>query len=412
MLSDNSSTKLPERSTMRLADKRGEIAISADLAKQYVQSWFRPDDLITIVGRRSVPTGNFDTITQTIVAKEFLGHLDDDALREIVFDVDGSSWNVYVGICPVREELSIYRRGTKDNIAYVPGLWADIDIKPDSFNTEQDILDWLNSLALKPTMICGSGSGGIHAYWRAHWTEQFDENLVERWWSYLDEQAGEHRSIDKLIDTTRMLRLPGTVHFPKLTSSSSDASRKLGMVKIIELTGRTYGTQEVMSISEGAYLRRGERRKKLIGEDAQRRIDGGELAKSLLEENEIGVWKARKAIAYIEDIVNDTYSWDDILVPMGWTFMKQLRDGSNEWARPGRNERSAVCDFEGSPVMSLLSTSYETGLFDLKDTGIALSKYRVLLRLHFNDDINALLRTVIHKQKNILTQTEGEPYYV
>ena len=380
---------------MRLADKRGEITISADLAKQYVQAWFRPDDLITIVGRRSVPTGNFDTITQTIVAKEFLSHLNDDALEAIVFDSDGSSWNIYAGICPVREELSIYRRGTKDNISYVPGLWADIDIKPDSFDTEKDILDWLHSLDLQPTMICGSGSGGVHAYWRAHWTEQFDENLVERWWSYLDEMAGENRTIDKLIDSTRMLRLPGTVHFPKLTSSSSDASRKLGMVKIIELTGLTYGTQQVMDISEGAYLRRGERRKRLVGEDAQRRIDGDALAKSLLSDQKVGRWRLLRAIAYVEDIVNDTMTWHDILEPMGWTWMKELRDGSNEWARPGRSERSAVVDFEGSPVMSLLSTSTETGLFDLKDSGLALSRYRVYLRLHFNDDVNALISHVI-----------------
>lgn len=343
-------------------------------------------------------------------AKEFLEHLDDDALQSIVFDSDGSSWNIYAGICPVREELSIYRRGTKDNIAYVPGLWADIDIKPGSFDTEQDILDWLHSLALKPTMICGSGSGGVHAYWRAHWTEQFDENLVERWWSYLDEEAGEHRTIDKLIDTTRMLRLPGTVHFPKMTSSSSDASRKLGMVKIIELTGKTYGAQQVMDITEGAYLRRGERRKRLVGEDAQRRIDGDALAKSLLSDKIVGRWRLLKAIAYIEDIVANNYSWDDILVPMGWTFMKQLRDGTNEWARPGRKERSAVCDFEGSSVMSLLSTSQETGLFDLKDSGIALSKYRVLLRLHFNDDTNALIRAVIHNQNND-TEEGNLPYY-
>jgi hypothetical protein len=394
---------------VRLADKRGEITISSDLAKQYVQAWFRPDDLITIVGRRSIPTGNFDTITQTIVAKEFLSHLDDDALQSIVFDSDGSSWNIYAGICPVRQELSIYRRGTKDNIAYVPGLWADIDIKAGSFDTEQDIVSWLHSLELQPTMICGSGSGGVHAYWRAHWSEQFDENLVERWWSHLDEKAGEHRTIDKLIDSTRMLRLPGTVHFPKLTPNSSDASRKLGMVKIIEMTGLTYSTQQVMEISEGAYLRRGERRKKLIGEDAQRRIDGDALAKSLLSDQKVGRWRLLRAIAYVEDIVNDTYTWEQILEPMGWTFMKELRDGSNEWARPGRSERSAVTDFEGSPVMSLLSTSTETGLFDLKDSGIHLSKYRCLLRLHYNDDTNALIRTVIGGQQD--TMKEELPYY-
>jgi hypothetical protein len=36
--------------------------------------------------------------------------------------------------------------------------------------------------------------------------------------------------------------------------------------------------------------------------------------------------------------------------------------------------------------MSLLSSSEETGLADLKEAGVVLTKYRVALRLWFNDD--------------------------
>jgi hypothetical protein len=93
-------------------------------------------------------------------------------------------------------------------------------------------------------------------------------------------------------------------------------------------------------------------------------------------------------------------SWAEILEPYGWTWQRELRDGSNEWARPGRDERSAVVDYEDSPVMSLLSMADETGLADLKDAGIPLTKYRVLWRLKFNDqDDDSMIKYLIKRME-------------
>jgi hypothetical protein len=312
-------------------------------------------------------------------------------MEQLIFDADGSSYNLYVGVCPVQQDLGLFQRGTKDNIAYVPGVWADIDIKDGGFESEEAILRWLMSLPLRPSIICGSGSGGVHAYWRLHWDEQGDGDLVERWWSYLDEMAGE-RTIDKLVDTTRILRLPGSVYFPKPGAES----HALKMVKLIDVPGITYSAQELFDLSAEAFQRRQEKRIKLRATDGNRRIDADRLANSLITSNGIpGRWTLMRAIARVEEHFNDEASWADILIPHGWTLRKQLRDGSNEWARPGQSDRSATTDFGDSPVMSLLSTSEETGLFDLKDAGIPITKYRAALRLNFNDDEQAMVRFVI-----------------
>lgn len=384
---------------MKLSDIRGEVAVDPQAAKAWAVRWFREDDLITIVGRRSEAADKYNTLSMSMTAREFVEQLDDpDFLRGLVFDTeDGSCWNLYAGVCPVKEPARPTQRGTEDNVLYVPGVWADIDVKPGGFESTEDIIEFLSGLPLYPSMICGSGSGGIHAYWRMHWDRAADKQLVEEWWSFLDEQAGG-RSIDKLIDVTRILRVPGTVNFPK-QSGSGDA--KLRPVVLHQATGQTYSPEEVREIAADAYARRREMRRSMRSEDQQRRYDADAIVRKILqaaEDGDVSRWRMFRAIAYVEDIVNLTYTWDDILTQHGWTYLRELRDGSKEWARPGRKERSAVCDFEDSPVMSLLSTSEDTGLSDLLDARIPLTRYRVLLRLHYNDDHNALLQDILRDQ--------------
>ena len=55
-----------------------------------------------------------------------------------------------------------------------------------------------------------------------------------------------------------------------------------------------------------------------------------------------------------------------------------------------------MVDWEGSEgnVMSLMSTSRETGLLDLLEAQIPLTKWRVLVRLSFNDDYDAAMKWV------------------
>lgn len=382
---------------MKLSDIRGEVDLDPSAAVAFITNWFAGSDLITFVGRRAVSEDRFNTLSMSMTALEFVQGIssDPEQFRGLVFDSEGGSWNLYVGVCPVKEASKPTQRGTEDNVSYVPGVWADIDVKPGSFESTEDILQFLQELDLQPSMVCGSGSGGVHAYWRLHWGTQGDKPLVEQWWSYLAEKAAP-RSIDKLIDVTRILRVPGSINFPKQTGDVTKDSR-LRPVKLYQATGKTYSADEIRTVSAEAYERRKASRKRIVMEDRNRRIEADAVLRNVLSDGPRNRWRMFRAIAFLEDIVNENYTWDDILTPYGWSWLRELRDGSQEWARPGRAERSAVCDFDGSPVMSLLSSSEETGLSDLKDAGINLSRFRVLLRLKYNDDYSALVNEVLEQ---------------
>ena len=374
---------------MKLSDLTGHVKISAHHATSFVSTWFDHDDKIVVVGRKSEKTGNLDTVSQSMTAAEFCTFTDED-LESLIFDEDGNKWNLYLGVCPIKEDVSLKKRGTEANIDHVTGVWADIDVKEKGFESQDEIINFLFfELALRPTIVVASGSGGVHAYWKLSDGEKGNKELVERWWSYLDETAGE-KSIDKLVDLTRILRIPGTVYFPKEKSGS-----KVGTVEIMFKVPDTYTIAQITEISEEAFKTKHEKRKKLINEDANRRMDMDTFARDMLAGMGGNKWKMWRAISELENYVNDNISWAEILEPHGWTWMRTLREGSNEWARPGRSERSAVVDFEDSPVMSLLSSSEDTGLADLKDAHIPITKYRAMLRLHFGDDEKAMVTNLI-----------------
>lgn len=372
---------------MKLSDLTGQVKISARHACTFVSTWFDPEDNICVVGRRSEKTGNLDTVSQSMKASEFCA-MDDETLESLIFDGDGSKWNLYLGVAPIKEHVTLKQRGTEENVTHLTGVWADLDIKPESFQDREEILQFLFGLPHMPTIVVASGSGGVHAYWRLNEDEKGYKELAERWWAYLDEAAGD-RKIDKLVDLTRILRIPGTVYFPK-----TDSTAKIGSVEILYLTESRLSISDILSITQEAFTKKHEKRKRLISQDANRRMDVDLFARDLLGGNK---WRMWRAISEMEDFVNKQMPWAEILEPHSWKWQRTLRDGSNEWARPGRDERSAVVDYEDSPVMSLLSMSEETGLADLKDAGIALTKYRVLLRLQYGDDEKKMVEDLIDR---------------
>lgn len=380
---------------MKLDDYAGEVSVSADDAIAFVKAWFHPEDKIAISGLKSERTTGMDALAQSITAREFIETTTDEALESLVFDDDGGKWNIYVSVSPVKDDVSLKKRGTKSNVKYVPGVWADIDVQDGGFESQESILSWLDTLELAPTMVCSSGSSGVHAYWRLKWDEVGTEQLVDSWWSYLDDMAGD-RSIDKLIDITRILRLPGTLRFPKKDERKNN---KIGRVSILRNNAdNRYTVEQISSVSAESMAKKASVRKKTIQQDAERRTNVDEIARGLLE-GAPGKWALLQAVSTLEDYVNDNWDWARILEPYGWKFRRVLSDGSKEWARPGQNDRSAVLDYNGSPIMSLLSMSRETGLHDLKDAGIPLSKYRVALRLMFDDNEEAMVHYVLDQQK-------------
>ena len=95
----------------------------------------------------------------------------------------------------------------------------------------------------------------------------------------------------------------------------------------------------------------------------------------------------------IDELAEEYLDWAEILEGYGWTYFREGGDGSEEWTRPGGVGKSATVNWPESPEspMSLFSDDPSTGLADLKEAEIHLTKWRVFLRLVHGDDVWAAL---------------------
>jgi len=94
--------------------------------------------------------------------------------------------------------------GTKDAVARVWAIWADVDTK--HFKSKADALDRLNHLLHQPSIIVDSG-GGYHAYWLlAEPVSGDDLKQAERAMQIVHGSLG----LDKVHDVSRILRMPGS----------------------------------------------------------------------------------------------------------------------------------------------------------------------------------------------------------
>ena len=121
------------------------------------------------------------------------------------------------------------------------------------------------------------------------------------------------------------------------------------------------------------------------------------IAHRLITSKNKGMWARYQQIANLEEDFNETYSWDSILEPQGWTKLGVDEDGRVIWSRPGDGARkSATTDWPDSPhVMSLFSTAPETGLLNLHDAQVVLTKYRVWVELVWGGDEGAAIEKLL-----------------
>lgn len=203
------------------------------------------------------------------------------------------------------------------------------------------------------------------------------------WWSYLQAQApnnahGERIQIDQLTDIgTRLARLPGMTYWPK----SSGA--KIGTVALAGGTYKPVKLEDVERLSEVTYAGYQERR-------AVARRSARSTEKKL--DRTLSPLKRLT----LERAVN-RMSWDEILLPHGWTVRSSHGGSTRFWTRPGSKQKSASTDYtrddgQLSDVMSLYSGAEDTNLLDLKLADVPLTKMRVLLRLKYGDNASALLQ--------------------
>lgn len=370
--------------SINFGDYAGVAETHADSLRWFARTWFDPGDIMAVEIVSHDPEDTFSRRTITVPVDELYSPGNAELLLESWTLVDGHRRTLYFQPNPAEKDVTHIQGSTKTRsdvgIRTVHGLYADLDVKDGSFSTQQEILDFLDSLDVRPTAIVDSGSGGIHAYWKL--SGQFERTLLKEWWTYLNEKAGS-RSIDQTYAAERIYRLPGSIRWP------GNGFNKFSTVKLIGGTGATVPADHCSELSKEPYMNY--RTKQTEAKAKERSFQklyslgstGTGLSGHLLEA------MAKQRVSNLD--------WSDILTPHGWSFLKENHDGSRQWVRPGSKQKSAVTDYthndgQLSEVMSLLSGSEDSGLLDLRENNIPLTKYRVLLRLNYNDDVNALLK--------------------
>jgi len=306
--------------------------------------------------------------------------------------------DTYFGLTPLHEKgyRGLNKRFKIEDVDHVGLLYADLDVKPGSFVSQQDAINFLRSLPYQPNCVVSSGSGGLHAYWRIEGfagprsiNPHIGKDLLVKWWAYLQE-AASGREIDRLYDVARMSRLPGTIRWPKPHEDAVPRPVEL-------LSANREGTimaVDLLALTEDSWNRVQDKRKQVRKKNESLSINVSETVANLTD----GKWSRMLAVSEVENWVDENVPWDNILAPLGWTFLREDGEGRREWERPGGNGKSATTDWPDSPhVMSLLSTSVDTGLVDLLDADIPLTKWRVMLRLNFADDVNAAVTWVLQQ---------------
>lgn len=366
--------------------QHGLVQTNVEDAKTLIKTLFDPEDYITLSGKKAKRVVGNNVLTQFGTAKEFVSTLSNEILESMCSDPE--PMDIYFGISPIRKDSyrGVYKRTKEEDVEYVRVLYADLDVKAGSFSNSQEAWDFLVNLPYIPTVIVGSGSGGLHAYWRLASPVKVSEGktLLSRWWSYLSAEVGD-KKIDKLIDVTRMSRLPGTIRWPKEGLDEAPKPVKL----LWASRERVIPLEKVYSLSEEPWNNQIQKREATRRKENNVELRMGEILGS-------GGWSQKLAIASVESWVAENVPWKSVLEPKGWTYLRTDGNGRDEWARPGQGGKSCVVNWPESPeVMSLLSTSEETGLFDLLDAEIPLTKWRVLVRLWFNDDVTAAVNWVL-----------------
>lgn len=376
----------------------GIVDTDARQAVSLLKALFNPTDYIAISAMRNNASKGMRALTQMMTCSELVGQLSSAEGEATLFSLctQPDAMNVYFHISSVfpRDMNGFKQRVKQGDVANLRNLYVDLDVKEGCFASTEEAWEFIGTIPLRPTAVVASGSGGLHAYWRlrdVELTPDVGSGLLVRWWAYLSELAGE-RHIDKLVDVTRMSRLPGTIHWPREGTDGRPTP-----VELLYINRQNKVTAaEVAALSEGATERLAERRKKTRQRDEELKKEISHLTEKV-SAGDTG-WKHYLALGTMEEWVDANIPWSSILAPVGWTHYSTDREGRQLWSRPGERTKSAAVDWPESPnVMSLLSTSPETGLFDLLDAEIVLTKWRVMLRLNFNDDYGAAVEWVLNQ---------------
>jgi putative DNA primase/helicase len=165
-----------------------------------------------------------------------------------------NDWNVYVTPCRFRPDRQPPHSRRAESVVLAPGTWADLDVKPNvpHLPHDRDELVRVYQALPRPTVLVGSGSGGLHAYWLLpEPTEDVAraETLERLWIRYVSKLAGEalgrEIKFDSVKDLARVLRLPGTVRWPK---PKEPAGTRPAPVTLHDVDGPRYRFEELETL--------------------------------------------------------------------------------------------------------------------------------------------------------------------
>lgn len=330
----------------------------------------------------------------------------DNGLDELTYPGGGQGpQNLYhsVGVYKARPARG---RGRASDIAWTPGVWLDCDVKMGAFEDETQIyalVSALDAAGVPPHLIVKTGpAGGHHLYWRTERPlsgEQISE-FVQRMWLYASSLLPEGVSIDRLVEPNRVMRMPGSLWWSK--SGSGEGGFQVALLRSERKGSLSLGA--LNSISEPAWQHWTAARQEV---QKRRRESLAAASREWAEDEDIldasgglrlGKWGMLARSVSWEAEFNQDVSWEQILVPAGWTRTAGPdAEGRVSWMRPGRegekrNPRSLVTDWEESPhVAKLMSDSPDTRLKHLEDAGLPMTKLNVMAAIYFNDNTHETL---------------------
>lgn len=365
----------------------GELKLDVGESIRQLKWMFEADDIVHLVNLRPKSKGNKTNVISMGAKRDEMIEVLPAQFEEICV----SPWSTYVQIAPSTEVVEgAGVRPDKNVCAGTRVLFCDADTgKNGGFSSKDEVKYFIRELSVPPGLVVWTGSeGGAHLYWRLDndGADQIREEMSgrkigERWWSYLDAETNrlglDHVRIDRLIDLdARVLRLAGTIRFPK---HEGDVTAPV-VGEYFEVPDVSY--DKFHELTDPAFEQYEARVKE------RRSVDENLLGEMLDITERRGKWSTLVLLAEMDTLCERFLTWDEILTEAGWTYFRQGGDGSAEWTRPGGAGKSATVDWPESPeILSLFSSDESTGLWDLHEAEIHLTKWRVFLRLIHDDNM-------------------------
>ncbi len=111
-----------------------------------------------------------------------------------------SGYDIYYSVCAHSE-----RDGKKDTVAFMPGMWVDVDTVDDAAKVA------IKSFPLKPSVVVSSGRG-LHLYWLFPEPIKIDKTSFLYLEILLKLLCVRCKGDTNTCDVSRILRLPGTLN--------------------------------------------------------------------------------------------------------------------------------------------------------------------------------------------------------